>query len=198
MNLPSSYCYKKFSWKQEWNLTYMHLLGQYQDSIFIISAKTCFQQSGMILASSLGLDQFLRHFLLNNRWVFSGPGIDPLLPCLFFYNMPFIIVLVIKSRKIQITQQNAGADPAAGKGGAKLLTNDGGSRGLAPWRGPGGRAPWWGLQEGRAPLRRDFWTQFAWFGAYFLPTSYWKSLDLFPIKVFFFFFFLFELWNRPI
>ena len=77
-----------------------------------------------------------------------------------------------------------GADPAAGKGGPKLLINDGGSRGLAPWRG---------LQGGRAPLRREilnFWTQFARFGAYFLPTSYWKSLDLFAIKVFFFFFFL--------
>ena len=74
----------------------------------------------------------------------------------------------------------AGADPAAGKGGPKLLINDGCSRGLAPWRG---------LQGGRAPLRREilnFWTQFARFGAYFLPTSYWKSLDLFPIKVFFF------------
>ena len=68
-----------------------------------------------------------------------------------------------------------------GRGGAKLLTNDGGSRGLAPWRGS---------QGGRAPLRREilnFWTQFAQFSAYFLPTSYWKSLDLFPIKVFFFF-----------
>ena len=62
--------------------------------------------------------------------------------------------------------------------------------GWPPGGGPGGRAPWRGLQGGRAPLRREilnFWTQFAQFGAYFLPTSYWKSLDLFPIKVFFFF-----------
>ena len=85
----------------------------------------------------------------------------------------------------QATLRFAGADPAAGKGGPKLWTNNGGSRGLAPW------PPWRGLQGGRAPLRREilnFWTQFARFGAYFLPTSYWKSLDLFPIKVFFFFF----------
>ena len=32
-----------------------------------------------------------------------------------------------------------------------------------------------------------FWAQFARFGAYFLPTLYWKSLDLFPIKMLFFF-----------
>ena len=73
----------------------------------------------------------------------------------------------------------SGADPATGMGGPKLLTDDGGSRGLAPWRE---------LQGGSAPLRREilhFWTQFARFGAYFLPTFYWKSLDLFPIKVFF-------------
>ena len=45
--------------------------------------------------------------------------------------------------------------------------------------------------QGRIQPRREilnFWTQFARFGAYFLPTSYWKSLDLFPMKVFFFFF----------
>ena len=73
------------------------------------------------------------------------------------------------------------------RGGPKLLTNDGGYRGLASWRG---------LQGGRAPLRWEilnFWTQFARFVAYFLPTSYWKSHDLFPIKVFFFFVFLFVL-----
>ena len=66
-------------------------------------------------------------------------------------------------------------------------------RGWPPGGGPGGRAPWRGLQGGRAPLRREilnFWTQFVRFGAYFLPTSYWKSLDLFPIKVIFFFFLL--------
>ena len=88
---------------------------------------------------------------------------------------------------------NAGADPAAGKGGPKLLTNDGGSRGLAPWWGSRGQSPLGGLQGGRAPLRREilnFWTQFMRFGAYFLPTSYWKFLDLFPIKVVFFLFFL--------
>ena len=64
--------------------------------------------------------------------------------------------------------------------------------GWPPGGGPGGRAPWRGLQGGRAPLRREilnFWTQFMRFGAYFLPTSYWKSLELFPIKVVFFFFF---------
>ena len=61
-------------------------------------------------------------------------------------------------------------------------------------RGGGGQIvnQWWGfqgLQGGSTPLRREilnFWTQFARFGAYYLSTSYWKSLDLFPIKVFFF------------
>ena len=43
---------------------------------------------------------------------------------------------------------NAGADPAAGKGGAKLLSNDGGSRGLAPWRG---------LQGAEPPCVGKFW-----------------------------------------
>ena len=45
-----------------------------------------------------------------------------------------------------LVERGSGADPAAEKGGPKLLTNDGGSRGLAPWRG---------LQGGRAPLRRE-------------------------------------------
>ena len=83
-----------------------------------------------------------------------------------------------------------GADPAAGKGGPICW----------PMMGvPGGRALWRGLQGGSAPLHREilnFWTQFARFGAYFLPTLYWKSLDLFPVKVFFSFFF--TLRYRPI
>ena len=84
------------------------------------------------------------------------------------------------SNSQKYTSVNQGRIQPLERGGAKLLTNDGGSRGLAPWRG---------LQGGRAPLRREilnFWTQFAQFSAYFLPTSYWKSLDLFPIKVVFF------------
>ena len=78
-------------------------------------------------------------------------------------------------------------------GGPNFRPMTGVPGGWPPGGGPGGRAPWRGLQGGRAPLRRkilNFWTQFARFGAYFLPTSYWKSLDLFSIKVFFFFFFL--------
>ena len=89
----------------------------------------------------------------------------------------------------------SGADPAAGKGGGPTCWPiTGVPGGWPPGGGPGGRAP----------LHREilnFWTQFARFGAYFLPTSYWKYLDLFPIKVFFVFmfvFFPFELWNRPI
>ena len=69
-------------------------------------------------------------------------------------------------------------------GGSNCWPMRGVSGGWPPGRGPGGRAP----------LHREilnFWTQFARFGAYFLPTSYWKSVDLFPIKVFFFFFFFF-------
>ena len=66
--------------------------------------------------------------------------------------------------------------------------------GWPPGGSPGGRSPWLGLQGGSTPLCREilnFWTQFAWFGAYFLPTLYWKSLYLFPIKVLFFFNFFF-------
>ena len=71
-------------------------------------------------------------------------------------------------------------DPAAGKG-PKLSTDHG---------GPGDRAPLRGLQGSSAPLRREilhFWAQFARFGAYLLPTLHWKSLDIFPIKMLFFF-----------
>ena len=82
------------------------------------------------------------------------------------------------------------------RGGPNCWPMTGVPGGWPPGGGPGGRAPWRGLQGCRAPLRREilnFWTQFARFGAYFLPTSYWKSLDLFPIKVFFCFcFFLFN------
>ena len=55
---------------------------------------------------------------------------------------------------------------------------------------PGAWPPGGGPGVARGQMRREilnFWTQFARFGAYFLPTSYWKSLDLFPIKMFFFF-----------
>ena len=62
--------------------------------------------------------------------------------------------------------------------------------------------------EGAEPREiLNFWTQFARFGDFL----YWKSLDLFPIKVFYFsfflslfffsffsFFFFFKLWYRPI
>ena len=40
-----------------------------------------------------------------------------------------------------LTSVCAGADPASGKGGPKLLTNNGGSMGLAPWRGSRGQSP---------------------------------------------------------
>ena len=91
----------------------------------------------------------------------------------------------------QILIIGTGADPAAEKGGPNCWPITGVPGGWPPGGGAGARAPWWGLQGGRSPLRREilnFWTQFARFGAYFLPTSYWKSLDLFPIKVIFFFF----------
>ena len=75
------------------------------------------------------------------------------------------------------------------RGGPNSWPMTGVPGGWPPVGGPGGRAPCRGLQGGRAPLRREilnFWTQFAQFSAYFLPSSYWKSLDLFPIKVLFF------------
>ena len=65
--------------------------------------------------------------------------------------------------------------------GPKLLTEHG---------GPGDRALGVGLQGCSAPLPREilhFWAQFVQFGAYFLPTLYWKYLDLFPMKILYFF-----------
>ena len=104
--------------------------------------------------------------------IFSGP-----LP---YKGSKFLRVPLFASGPL--TSVCAGADPASGKGGPNCWPITG-----VPWGWPPGGGP-----GGRAPLRREilnFWTQFARFGAYFLPTSYWKSLDLFPIKVFFFFFF---------
>ena len=77
----------------------------------------------------------------------------------------FVLECSINQIVSVIVVWQSGADPAAGKGGPKLLTNDGGSRGLAPWRG---------LCILHVAAMRN------------------KSLDLFPIKVFFFFFFFFN------
>ena len=106
--------------------------------------------------------------------------------------------LILKGITISFYLTPRGGSSRWKGGGPNCWPMTGVPGGWPPDGGPGGRAPWRGLQGGRAPLRREilnFWTQFARFGAYFLPTSYWKSLDLFPIKVVFFFF---KLWNRPI
>ena len=74
------------------------------------------------------------------------------------------------------------------RGGGQIVNQWWGFQGAGPLVGVQGAEPPGGLQGGRAPLRREilnFWTQFTRFGANFLPTSYWKSLDLFPIKVVF-------------
>ena len=85
-------------------------------------------------------------------------------------------------------------------GGPKCWPMTGVPGGWPPGGGPGGRAPWWGLQGGRAPLRReilDFWTQFARFGAILFANIILKISWSISNKSVFFFFFFCELWNRP-
>ena len=104
----------------------------------------------------------------------------------------FYVYIKFRKRSKVVSATLRGRSSRWKGGGPNCWPMTGVPGGWPPGGGPGGRAPWRGLQGGRAPLRREilnFWTQFARFGAYFLPTSYWKSLDLFPIKVFFFFFF---------
>ena len=75
--------------------------------------------------------------------------------------------------------------------GAKLLTT--GVQGVGPLASVKGAEPPCSTSLPRELLH--FWTQLAQFGAYFLPTLCWKSLDLFPIKMLLFFNYSRSIWK---